>query len=209
MRTPEGGAYPEGVRRSPFLLVLALVSLPLAAQEAGIQFQPRVGAIGARIHVTGALPAGAEVRFGGRPVAPLRESDGFSFLVPAGSATAFVEVVRGGKVVAKSAVPFVVTGTSLVSSPKLIGLKEAIDVFGYSEPVPEGAKKPETLAKPVLRLDDEDVLTIGEAPPPTFSPAVELSDAASAGMRSMGPAGFLITARAPKKRYNIPPPSPP
>ncbi len=199
--------------------LLALVAFPLAAPLAGqpaaqaqsLAFQPKVGAIGTRVKVKAPLPPGTDVRFGTRAVPVLREDDGFSFLVPVGSVTSFVEVVaKGGRVLARSAVPYVVTGTSLVAAPRLIGLKEAIDVFGYADVAPEGVIKPEPTARPVLKLDDQEVLTIGE--PDAIShltPAVSLTDANSMATRSMGPAGFLITARPPIKKYVIPPPSPP
>lgn len=189
---------------------LFLAAASSAADDAPrVEFEPKVGALGSRVALTSALPKGAELRFGGRPVAVLRETTGkASFVVPAGSVTAFLEVAIDGKVVAKSAVPFIVSGSSLVSTPKLIGLKEAIDVFGYAEDRPAGGEKPEPAARPVLKLDDSDILTIGEPPIPRLSPAVELGDAASAATRSMGQPGFLITARPPKKKITVPTPPP-
>lgn len=196
------------MRRFAPLLALLAAAFPSFAQERTLAFQPKVGAIGARVHVPMALAPGSEVRFGSRSVPVLRESDGFSFLVPAGATSSFIEVLAGKRLVARSAVPFVVTGTSLVTAPRLIGLKEAIDVFGYAEPMPEG-RKPETTARPVLKLDDEEVLTIGEAPPQMLGPAVTLSDTATAGRMGMGPPGFVITARPPRKKYTVPTPTPP
>lgn len=175
-----------------------------------MEFEPRVGAIGSRVVLKGFVPEGAQARFGTRTVTLLREpGGGASFLVPSGASTSFIELVRGGKTLGKSAVPYVVSGTSLVSAPKLIGLKEAIDVFGYADPRPEGGEKPETPVRPVLTFDDAEILTIGEpSPPPPLQPAVLLGDAASAATRGMGPAGFLITARPPRKKLVVPTPPP-
>lgn len=187
-------------------MALFALAWSASAQQA-VEFQPKVGAIGARVTVRAVLQAGSEVRFGSHNVPVLREPDGFSFLVPPGAATAFIEVVRAGRTVSRSAVPFVVTGTSLVASPRLIGLKEAIDVFGYAEPVPEGARMPVS-PKPVLKLDDQDVLTIGESPPARLQPAVSLGDAWSMANAPMCCVGMTLTARAPRKNYVIPAPTP-
>lgn len=196
-------------RRLALAALLALSAAAFADEPPRVEFEPRVGAIGSRVALTSPVPKGAEVRFGGRPVAVLRETTGkSSFVVPAGSVTSFLEVAVDGKVVAKSAVPFIVSGSSLVSTPKLIGLKEAIDVFGYAEDRPVGGEKPEPAVRPVLKLDDSDILTIGEPPIQRLSPAVELGDAASAATRSMGQPGFLITARPPKKKIVVPTPPP-
>jgi hypothetical protein len=75
--------------------------------------------------------------------------------------------------------------------------------------VPDGARKPVAAAKPVLKLDDEDVLTIGETAPGRLAPAVSLGDVASMANQPMCCVGLTLTARAPKKRYQIPPPSSP
>lgn len=196
-----------------FAAVLVLAAgVPRAAAQnphspATVEFEPRVGAVGSRVLVITPLPPGAKLRFGNHILPVLAEGAGrVSFLVPQGSSTAFIEVVKDGREVAKSAVPFIVSGTSVVT-PRLIGLKEAIDVFGYSDPRPEGGEKPEAAAKPVLKLDDEDILTIGESPPARLSPAVQLGDTASMATQGMGPAGFLFTARPPKKK--TPTPTPP
>ena len=190
-------------------LALAL-ALPVAAQESRLDFEPRVGTSGTRVTITSPLPKGAVVRFGSR-VVPLLVEPGRrpSFLVPEGLPSSFVEASRAGKVIARSSVPFVVAGSSLVNTPKLIGLKEAIDVFGYSEPIPEGGEKPETKARRVLSLGDGDLLTIGEAPPPAPISGAIGNDAASAAMRGMGPAGFILTARPPTQRTIVVPPLPP
>ena len=190
------------------LVVLMAVSLPALAQDtAPLEFQPKVGAIGARVTLKARLPGDARVKFGGRVVPVLTEADGtVSFMVPVGSASAFVEVDVKGKTAYRSAVPFVVTGLSLVSAPKLIGLREAIDVFGYAEPVPTGGEKPDRVARPVLSLDDQAILTIGEPPLTWLRPAVELGDLASAAKGPLGQAGFVITARPPKKKLTPAPP---
>ncbi len=198
------------MRFGPFLVAALLVlpvMAPLAAQDfSTVEFEPRVGAIGSRIVLKGRFPKGAEVKFGRRTVPFLAEPNGtVSFLVPDSTSTSFIEVLSGGKLIARSVVPFVVSGSSLVHPPKLIGLREAIDVFGYSEPVPSGGGKPEPL-RPVLKLDDEAILTIGEPPVSRLGPAVELGDLASAAKGPLGTAGFLITARPPKKKLKPAPP---
>ena len=190
------------------VLVLAAGDQRSDAQNppASVEFEPRVGAIGSRVLVITPLPPGTKLRFGTRLVPVLVEGAGrVSFLVPEGSSAAFVSVVKDGREVGKSAVPFVVSGTS-VATPRLIGLKEAIDVFGYSDPRPEGGEKPEPAAKPVLKFGDDDILTLGEAPPQRFGPAVQLGDTASMATQGMGPAGLLFTARPPKKKTPTPTP---
>lgn len=192
----------------PFL-VLAL-ALPAAAQEERLEFEPQVGMSGTRVTLTSPLPKGAVVRFGTR-VVPLLVEPGRrpSFVVPEGAASSFIEATFDGKPFARSAVPFVVAGASLVGVQKLVGLREAIDVFGYSDPIPEGGGAPEQRAKKVLSFGDSDLITIGEAPAPAPPPWVIGNDAASAAMRGMGPPGFLLTARPPTRRVIvIPPPSP-
>jgi hypothetical protein len=177
---------------------------------ATLAFEPRVGATSSRVVVKGAVPPGAVVRFGDRIVPVVRQgATQFAFTVPPGAPSSFIEVRAGDKVVAKSAVPFVVTGPS-VAPPKLLGLKEAIDVFAFQDdPTPEGGRRPETPVKPILRLGDSDVLTIGETPPQHMPlPAVELGDSASAATRGMGPSAFIITARPPVKRVILPTPTP-
>ena len=180
------------------------------AQEARLEFEPQVGTTGSRVTITSPLPKGAVVRFGTRPV-PLFVEPGRhpSFLVPEGISSAFVEASVAGKVVARSSVPFVVASGSLVNAPKLVGLKEAIDVFGYAEPIPEGGEKPEAKARKILSLGDGDVLTIGEAPAPAPLQLAIGNDAASAATRGMGPPGFILTARAPEKRAIVIPALPP
>ena len=176
-----------------------------------LEFEPKVGAANTRITIRGNVPEGAQVLFGGKPVSTVEEARGiYSFQVPAtASGTAFVEITRGGKPIAKSAVPFVVSGPSVVSVPKLVGLKEAIDVFGYAETRPEGGGKPEPKARPILKFDDDEVLTIGEPAPFHLGPAVELGDLQSAGKTGMAGTGLLITARPPKKKTPVPLPPPP
>ena len=189
------------------LLALALFAV---GQEARLEFEPRVGTTGTRVTITSPLPKGAVVRFGSR-VVPLLVEPGrsSSFIIPEGAASSFVEATLGGKVFGRSSVPFVVAGSSLINTPKLIGLKEAIDVFGYSEPIPEGGGRPESKVKRVLSFGDGDVLTIGESSAPGPLPVVIGNDASSAAMRGMGAPGFLFTARAPTRRTIIIPPLPP
>ncbi len=193
------------------LALAALAALPLLSQSvATLDFEPRVGATNARVVVRYPAPSGSSLRFGDRTVAFVREDTGhLVFLVPPNASTSFLEVRLKDRILARSAVPFVVTGPSVVS-PRLIGLKEAIDVFAYQDdPTPEGGKKPETPVKPILRFGDSDVLTLGEAAPQLMPlPAVNLGDANSQATRSMGPSAFLVTARPPVKRVVIPTPTP-
>lgn len=189
---------------------LVALALPARGQVAGLEFEPRVGTTGTRVTITSPLPKGAVVRFGTR-VVPLLVEPGRkpSFIVPDGVPTSFVEATHEGKAFGRSSVPFVVAGSSLINSPKLIGLKEAIDVFGYAEPIPEGGGKPESKVKRVLSLGEGDVLTIGETPAPGPLPVAIGNDTASAATRGMGSAGFLLTARAPARRPIVVPPLPP
>lgn len=188
-----------------------LLAAAVLGAEGRLEFEPKVGAVGGRVVVKTGVPAGAQLLFGGRPVGVIKEAEGVSvFVVPPGiSGSAFLEIVSGGKTVAKSAVPFIVSGASLATPPKLIGLKEAIDVFGYSDPRPTGGEKPEPRARPVLKLDEDEILTIGEPSPYRFGPAVESGDLASAGKTGMSGTGLLITARPPKKKTPVPLPPPP
>lgn len=205
-------AYIALVKRlAPLLcLVAALAGLSGAAQDT-LEFEPKIGAANTRVTIRTAVPEGAQILFGGKPVGVVEEAKGiYSFLVPAAAyGTSFVEITKGGKVVAKSAVPFVVSGPSVVTVPKLVGLKEAIDVFGYAETRPEGGGKPEPKARPILKFDDEEVLTIGEPAPFVLGPAVQTGDLASAGKTGMAGTGLLITARPPKKKTPVPLPPPP
>jgi len=201
------------VRRSlvPAFLAAVLLAGPTASATDRLEFEPKVGATGTRITVRAALPDGAQLHFGGKPVAAVEEAKGiYSFLVPVATLdTAFIEIVKGGKTLARSAVPFVVSGPSVVTVPRLIGLKEAIDVFGYSETRPEGGEKPEPKARPILKFDEDEVLTIGEPAPFRLGPAVETGDLSSAGKTGMAGTGLLITARPPKKKTPVPLPPPP
>jgi hypothetical protein len=192
------------------VLLLAAAGIPLSAQER-LEFEPKVGAVGGRVVVKSGVPAGAQLLVGGKPVGVVKEGDGrSSFVVPPGlSSSAFLEIVSGGRTISKSAVPFIVSGASLAAPAKLIGLKEAIDVFGYSDPRPSGGEKPEPRARPVLKLDDDEILTIGEPAPFRLGPAVDSSDIASAGRSPMAGTGLLITARPPKKKTPVPLPPPP
>src|SRR5664280_1659328 len=70
-------------------------------------------------------------------------------------------------------------------------------------------EKTEPRARPVLKLDEDEILTIGEPAPPRLGPAVESGDLASAGRTGMSGTGFLITARPPKKKTPVPLPPPP
>jgi hypothetical protein len=190
-------------------LLAAAFAFAAAGQERSIEFEPKVGAVGAQIRLKTPPPPGAEIRFGGRNLTAARDARGeVVVVVPPGVSTSFVEYLKDGKLVGKSSVPFVVSGTSLVGSTKLIGLKEAIDVFGYSEPIPQGGEKPENPGRAVLRFDQDDILTLGELPPARLAPALDLGDAASAATRGMGPSGLLFTARPPKKRVPTPVPTP-
>ena len=194
------------------VLPVALFLLALVARaEERLEFEPKVGAVGGRVVVKTGVPAGTQLLFGGKPVGVVKEAGGVSsFVVPPGFAgSAFLEVVSSGKTIAKSAVPFIVSGASLATPAKLIGLKEAIDVFGYSDPRPSGGEKPEPKARPVLKLDEDEILTIGEPAPYKLGPAVESGDLASAGRTGMTGTGFLITARPPKKKTPVPLPPPP
>jgi hypothetical protein len=199
------------VRRVLLSVAAVFLAAVVAGAEGRLEFEPKVGVVGGRVVVKTGVPAGAQLLFGGRPVGVIREADGVSaFVVPPGiSGGAFLEVVSGGKTVAKSAVPFIVSGASLATPPKLIGLKEAIDVFGYSDPRPTGGEKPEPRARPVLKLDEDEILTIGEPAPFHLGPAVESGDLATAGKTAMSGTGLLITARAPKKKTPVPLPPPP
>lgn len=198
--------------RRLFLSVAAvLLAAFVARAQERLEFEPKVGAVGSRVVVKSGVPEGAQLLLGGRPVGVLKEAAGSSaFVVPPRiSGGAFLEIVSGGKTVAKSAVPFIVSGTSLAAPPKLIGLKEAIDVFGYSDPRPVGGEKPEPRARPVLKLDEDEILTIGEPGPFLMMPAVESGDLASAGKTGMYGTGLLITARPPKRKTPVPLPPPP
>jgi hypothetical protein len=200
------------VRRPLVFAALAVLLASLAVAEERLEFEPKVGATGTRVTVRTYLPEGAQIHFGGKSVSSVEEAKGiYSFLVPPlGANTAFLEIVdKAGKTIGKSAVPFVVSGPSVVTVPKLIGLREAIDVFGYSDPRPEGGAKPETKARPILKFDEEEVLTIGEPSPYRLGPAVETGDLQSAGKTGMYGTGLLITARPPKKKTPVPLPPPP
>jgi hypothetical protein len=198
------------VRRVLLSVAAVLLAAVVLGAEGRLEFEPKVGAVGGRVIVKTGVPAGTQLLFGGRPVGVIKEANGVSFIVPPGiSGGAFLEVVSGGKTVSKSAVPFIVSGSSLATPPKLIGLKEAIDVFGYADPRPTGGEKPEPRARPVLKLDEDEILTIGEPAPPRLGPAVESGDLASAGRTGMSGTGLLITARPPKKKTPVPLPPPP
>jgi hypothetical protein len=199
-------------RRRWILPGLALLgALPLLSQSgATLDFEPRVGATGSRVVVKYPSPPGVVLRFGERVVPFVREDAGhLAFIVPANALSSFIELRSGDRVLARSAVPFVVSGPS-IAAPRLLGLKEAIDVFAYQDdPTPEGGRRPETPARPILRLGDSDIITIGEPAPQRMPlPAVEMGDAASAATRGMGSAAFLITARPPVKRVVLPTPTP-
>jgi hypothetical protein len=186
------------------LLAAFLAALPLAADTIRIEFEPKVGVIGVKVIVRTPPPEGARLRFGKRLVPFFKEGPGlWSFLVPPASTTSFIEYVKEDRTVGKSAVPFVVSGTSLVQTPKLVGLKEAIDVFGYSDPRPEGGERPEPKARPVLKFDEQEILTIGEPSPQFMTPAVESGDLATAARGPLQGTGLLITARPPKKRLQL------
>jgi hypothetical protein len=205
-------AYIGAVRRllAPAFVAALLAGSAGVAQDP-IDFEPKVGAANTRITIRTSVPEGAQVLIGSKPVSLVEEAKGiYSFLVPASvTGAAFIEISKGGKAVAKSVVPFVVSGPSVATVPKLVGLKEAIDVFGYSDPRPEGGGKPEPKARPILKFDEDEVLTIGEPTPYRLGPAVELGDLSSAGKTGMTGTGLLITARPPKKKTPVPLPPPP
>jgi hypothetical protein len=191
------------------LVPLLLAALPLAADLIRVEFEPRVGVTGAKVIVKTPPPEGAQLRFGGRLVAVFKEGPGiWTFVVPLASTTSFLEYVKEDRTVGRSAVPFVVSGTSQVQTPKLIGLREAIEVFGYVDPRPEGGERPEPKARPILKLDEQEILTIGEPSPSFLGPAVEFSDLNSASRGPLQGTGLLITARPPKRKLTIPPPPP-
>jgi hypothetical protein len=197
------------------VLVSAFVAALLAGFSARadepLAFEPRVGASNTRITIRTTVPEGAQVLIGGKPVSLVQEARGiYSFLVPISvTGAAFVEITKGGKSIARSVVPFVVSGPSVATVPRLIGLKEAIDVFGYADTRPEGGGKPEPKARPILKFDEDEVLTIGEPSPYRLGPAVDLGDLSSAGKSAMSGTGLLITARPPKKKTPVPLPPPP
>lgn len=200
------------MRRVLLPVAALLLASAVLGVEGRLEFEPKVGAVGGRVIVKTGVPAGAQLLFGGRPVGVMKEADGVSaFVVPPGiSGSAFLEIVSGGRTIAKSAVPFIVSGASLATPTKLIGLKEAIDVFGYSDPRPTGGEKPEPRARQILKLDEDEILTIGEPSPYRLGPAVESGDLATAGKTGMSGTGLLITARPPKKKTPVPlPPQPP
>jgi hypothetical protein len=192
------------------LLAVAVVAL-VARAEDRLEFEPKVIAVGGRVTVKSGIPAGAQLLVGGKPVAVAKETPGISsFVMPAGvSGSAFLEVVAGGKTISKSTVPVIVSGASLAPPAKLIGLKEAMDVYGYADTRPSGGEKPAVRVRPVLKLDDDEILTIGEPTPFHLGPAVDSSDLASAGHQGMTGTGLLITARPPKKKTPVPLPPPP
>lgn len=194
----------------PLLLPL-LAASPPPAPPVVIEFDPKVGVAGARVIVKIPPPAGAELRFGKTTLPITEEGEGIlSFVVPTGSRTSLLEYVKEGRIVGRSAVPFVVTNASLMEMPRLIGLKEAIGVFGLAEPIPESGEIPKPRRRALLTYDDEDLLTIGENPPEFLAPAVELGDTASLATRPMSGTLFLFTVRLPQKklRLKIPPPVP-
>jgi len=200
-----------GTARLAFLVAAAGVAGTLFSQtDPKVDFEPRVGMTGTRVTVRSPVPPGATLRFGGKTVPAARDTDGTTlFVVPPGVSSGFLEVVVDGKVVAKSAVPFVVSGAS-IAQPKLIGLKEAIDVFAFQDdPTPEGGSRPETPVRPILKIGGSDILTLGEsAPGPGVQPAVTTGDLASASTRGMGTSAFILTARAPVRKIEIPTPTP-
>ncbi len=201
----------RGTLRLSILAAAAGVAGTLLSQtDSKINFEPRVGMTGTRVSITSPIPAGATLRFGNKTIPTAKDTNGATvFVVPPGIPSGFLEIVLDGRVVAKSAVPFVVSGAS-VAQPKLIGLKEAIDVFAFQDdPTPEGGTRPETPVKPILKIGGSDILTLGEsAPGPSVPQAVTVGDLSSASTRSMGPSAFILTARAPVRKIEIPTPTP-
>lgn len=201
----------RGTARLAFLVAAAGVAGTLLSQtDAKVDFEPRVGMTGTRVSIKSPVPAGASVRFGNKTIPSSRDTSGTTvFVVPPGIPSSFVEIVVDGRVVAKSAVPFVVSGAS-IAQPRLLGLKEAIDVFAFQDdPTPEGGTRPETPVKPILKIGGSDILTLGEAAPgPGVPAAVTTGDLNSASTRGMGPSAFMLTARAPVRKIEIPTPTP-
>ncbi|MCK6683365.1 MAG: hypothetical protein L6R30_13230 [Thermoanaerobaculia bacterium] len=190
-------------------IVFGLLGLSAqAADTSPLEFEPRVGNTGAKVVLKKGVSKDAVVKFGGAPVAVYRDEAGSWFVVPDGAKSSFIEVEEKGRTVAKSAVPFVVAGGQMTAPAKLIGLKEAIDVFGYADPVPEGGTAPESRVRPVLKLDDVEILTLGEPPLQLPQPAVQLNDFGSYAKGPLG-YGFMITARPPKAKKPTPTPVPP
>lgn len=196
---------PPASSRRFVLAAFSLTAAALAGSSAAqapdrLEFEPKVGVVGHRVTVKGSVPVGGQLLFGGKPVSYLREERGVTFAVPDGAPSGFLEVTLSGRTVARSSVPFVVAGRSIVSAPKLVGLKEAIDVFGYVDPIPEGGGAPEPKAKPIFTFGEDSILTLGETPPSRLDPAVMTGDAASAAKTGMGQPGFIFTVRPPSRR---------
>ena len=200
----------RGTARLAFLVAAAgLAGTLLSQADSKLNFDPRVGMSGTRVSIQSPVPPGATLRFGNKTLPTVKDTNGATvFVVPPGVASSFLEIVLDGKVIARSSVPFVVSGAS-VAQPKLIGLKEAIDVFAFQDdPTPEGGSRPETPVKPILKIGGSDILTLGEsAPGPGVPPAVSSGDLNSASTRSMGPSAFILTARAPVRRIELPTPT--
>src|SRR5512143_411501 len=115
----------EAIRLLAAVALVASAASLKAQTPAALDFDPKVGTTGTRVSITRVVPKGAQVRFGDKPVAILSEPGRRpSFIVPEGSSSSFIQVIESGRVVAKGAVPFVVSGPSIVQTPKLIGLKE-------------------------------------------------------------------------------------
>ncbi len=201
----------RGTARLAFLVAAAGIAGTLLSQtDSKVDFEPRVGMSGTRVSIKSPVPPGATLRFNNKTIPTAKDSNGVTvFVVPPGVPSSFLEIVLDGKVVAKSSVPFVVSGTS-VAQPKLMGLKEAIDVFAFQDdPTPEGGSRPETPVKPILKIGGSDILTLGESSPgPGVPPAVSSGDLSSASTRGMGPSAFILTARAPVRKIEIPTPTP-
>ncbi|MEO6326123.1 MAG: hypothetical protein ABIT01_09025 [Thermoanaerobaculia bacterium] len=201
----------RAVRIAPLaLLLFGLGRGTLRAETVPIDFEPKVGVTGARVTVALRRPAGARVFLGEKAVAIVDERlDGLTFLVPERATTSFLTFGREDRVIARSSVPLIVTGRTLVL-PKLANLRDRIDVLAYSDETPRGGERPEPGPHPFLSLDDQGIFTIGERSPEFFAPAVELSDAASAATRPMTGTFLILTARLPGKRLRLrlPPPVP-
>jgi hypothetical protein len=189
-------------------LLAGVLALPLRAAETGpVEFEPKVGNTGVKVTLKSPVAKDAVIRFGTSSVMVFRDETGTWFIVPPGAPSSFIQIEEKGKSARRSAVPFVVAGPSMAPPPKLIGLKEAIDVFGYSDPVPEGGVTPEKTVRPIWTIGEDEILTMGEPPLQRMGPAVEPVDLNALSRGPLGQ-GFMITARPPKPKKPTPTPVP-
>src|SRR5258706_6989636 len=95
----------------PLLLVAAfLLSRSIAADEiVQVEFEPRVGAMGARVVLKTPVPANSVVRFGNRTIPLVPEAGGpASFIVPVGATADFLDVKHVGGPISDNGVRLVV-----------------------------------------------------------------------------------------------------